>query len=24
MCFTGLYRYPKQALSLFECTEGNR
>lgn len=23
MCFTGLYRYPKQALSLFECTEGH-
>lgn len=22
MCFTGLYRYPKQAYSLFECTEG--
>lgn len=22
MCFTGLYRYPKQALYLFECTEG--
>ena len=22
MCFTGLYRYPKQALFLFECTEG--
>jgi hypothetical protein len=24
MCFTGLYRYPKTALSLFECTEGAR
>jgi hypothetical protein len=24
MCFTGMYRYPKTALSLFECTEGNR
>ncbi len=23
MCFTGLYRYPKQAASLFECTEGH-
>jgi hypothetical protein len=23
MCFTGLYRYPKQAFSLFDCTEGN-
>jgi len=23
MCFTGLYRYPKTALSLFECTEGH-
>lgn len=23
MCFTGLYRYPKQALSLFDCTEGH-
>ena len=23
MCFTGLYRYPKQAISLFECTEGH-
>ena len=23
MCFTGLYRYPKQAVSLFECTEGH-
>jgi hypothetical protein len=22
MCFTGLYRYPKQALYLFECTTG--
>jgi len=22
MCFTGLYRYPKKSLSLFECTEG--
>jgi hypothetical protein len=22
MCFTGIYRYPKQALFLFECTEG--
>jgi hypothetical protein len=21
MCFAGLYRYPKQALSLFDCTE---
>jgi hypothetical protein len=24
MCFTGLYRYPKRALSLFECTEGHQ
>jgi hypothetical protein len=24
MCFTGLYRYPKTAFSLFECTEGAR
>jgi hypothetical protein len=24
MCFTGLYRYPKQATDLFECTEGNQ
>lgn len=24
MCFTGLYRYPKQAFSLFDCTEGQR
>lgn len=23
MCFTGLYRYPKQAASLFDCTEGH-
>lgn len=23
MCFTGLYRYPRRALSLFECTEGH-
>lgn len=23
MCFTGLYRYPKQALTLFDCTEGH-
>jgi hypothetical protein len=23
MCFTGLYRYPKQAFSLFDCTEGH-
>jgi len=23
MCFTGLYRYPKQAISLFDCTEGH-
>ena len=22
MCFTGLYRYPKQAIYLFECTDG--
>jgi hypothetical protein len=22
MCFAGLYRYPKQAISLFDCTEG--
>jgi hypothetical protein len=22
MCFTGLYRYPKQAFSLFDCTAG--
>lgn len=22
MCFTGLYRYPKQATTLFDCTEG--
>lgn len=22
MCFTGLYRYPKQAIFLFECTDG--
>jgi hypothetical protein len=22
MCFTGFYRYPKQALHLFECSEG--
>jgi hypothetical protein len=22
MCFTGLYRYPKQAFSLFDCTDG--
>jgi hypothetical protein len=24
MCFTGIYRYPKQAFSLFDCTEGHR
>jgi len=24
MCFSGLYRYPKQAVSLFDCTEGGR
>jgi hypothetical protein len=24
MCLTGLYRYPKQAYSLFECTEGRQ
>jgi hypothetical protein len=23
MCFTGLYRYPKQSFSLFDCTEGH-
>lgn len=22
MCFTGLYRYPKQAATLFDCTDG--